>query len=315
MQRDAKVYVAGHRGLVGSALMRRLEQGEYRNVVTRTHAELDLCNQREVISFFEAERPEFVFVAAAKVGGILANDTFPAEFLYQNLMIETNVIQAAHQCGARKLLFLGSSCIYPKHAPQPMTEDCLLSGKLEPTNEAYAIAKIAGIKLCAAYNRQYKSNFLCVMPTNLFGPNDNYNLATSHVVPALLRKMHVAKKQGISKVSVWGTGTPRRELLYSDDLADACVFLMERHNATELGEFINVGVGEDMTIRELAVMIADVVGYAGGLEFDTMRPDGTQRKLLDVRRMKALGWKPKTSLREGLRRTYDDFLKTGRSSQ
>lgn len=308
MRRDSKIYVAGHRGLVGSALIRRLWTGDYRNVVTRTHAELDLCNQREVSGFFEAERPEYVFVAAAKVGGILANDTYPAEFLFQNLMIETNVIQAAHRCGARKLLFLGSSCIYPKHSPQPMTEDCLLSGKLEPTNEAYAIAKIAGIKLCAAYNRQYGTNYLCVMPTNLFGPNDNYDLATSHVVPALLRKMHEAKEHGMPQVSVWGTGTPRRELLYSDDLADACVYLMERHDAAEIGEFINVGVGEDMTIRELAELIADVVGYEGGLEFDTTRPDGAPRKLLNVQQMKALGWKPSTSLREGLRRTYQDFL-------
>jgi GDP-L-fucose synthase len=309
MQRDSKIYVAGHRGLVGSAIMRRLATGGYTNIVSRTHAELDLTEQRAVNGFFENERPEYVFLAAAKVGGIHANNTYRADFIYQNLMMESNIIQAAYRHGVKKLMFLGSSCIYPKHAPQPMKEEYLLTGLLEPTNEPYAIAKIAGIKMCDAYNRQYGTNFMSVMPTNLYGLGDNYDLQNSHVLPALIRKIHEAKTQNVKEVVVWGTGAPKREFLYSEDLADACVFLMERYNAADVGDFINIGVGKEITIREAAELIAEVVGFRGKLVFDTSRPDGTPRKLLDVSRLRTLGWQPKTGFRDGITRVYADYLK------
>lgn len=308
MQRDSLIYVAGHRGLVGSALMRALAARGYTNIVTRTHAELDLTNQADVQAFFRKEKPEYVFLAAAKVGGIHANSTYPAEFLYQNLMIESNVFQASHTFGVTKLLFLGSSCIYPKHAPQPMKEEYLLSGPLEPTNEAYAVAKIAGIKMARAYNMQFGTNFMSVMPTNLYGPGDNYDLNQSHVIPALIRKVHEAKVRGDGHVVVWGTGTPRREFLYSDDLADACMFLMERHSAEEIREFINVGVGVDLSIRELAEAIVETVGARVRIDFDPSKPDGTPQKLLDVSRLHALGWSARVNIREGIYRTYHDFL-------
>ncbi len=312
MKPDSRIYVAGHRGLVGSAVVRRLQAGGYRNLIVRTHAELDLTQQQAVNRFFESERPEYMFIAAARVGGIYANNTYPAEFVYQNLMIESNIIHAAWRNQAQKLLFLGSSCIYPKHAPQPMKEEHLLTGHLEPTNEAYAIAKIAGIKMCAAYNRQYGTNYLSVMPTNLYGPGDNYDPKNSHVLPALIRRMHEAKTQQQPEVIIWGTGSPRREFLYSDDLADACVFLMEHYSAADLGEFVNIGVGREITIRELAELVAEVVGFSGKLTFDTSKPDGTPRKLLDVARMQALGWEAKTGFREGIRQAYEDFLHSTR---
>ena len=324
MHRTAKIYIAGHRGLVGSAIMRRLtapasvaegtrkeqadQQGPYTNIVTRTHAELDLIDQQAVGEFFEHEKPEYVFLAAAKVGGIHANNTYPAEFIYQNLVIETNIIHAAYANKVRKLLFLGSSCIYPKNAPQPMKEEYLLTGLLEPTNEPYALAKIAGIKMCAAYNRQYGTNFISVMPTNLYGPGDNYDLQNSHVLPALIRKMHEAKERSNKETVVWGTGTPRREFLYSDDMADACVHLMEKSDATDIGEFVNIGVGNDVTIRELAELVARTVGFNGRLVFDSTKPDGTPQKLLDVSRLNFLGWKPKTSLHDGIGKAYADYL-------
>lgn len=308
MNKDSRIYVAGHRGLVGSAIMRRLLAGGFTNNICRTHAELDLTDQQAVDKFFDRERPECVFLAAARVGGIYANNTFRAEFIYQNLMIESNIIHAAYRHGARKLMFLGSSCIYPKHAPQPMKEEHLLTGLLEPTNEPYAIAKIAGIKMCDAYNRQYGTNFMSVMPTNLYGPGDNYDPKNSHVLPALIRRMHEAKTDGQSEVVIWGTGAPRREFLYSDDLADACVFLMERYNATDLGEFMNIGVGHEITICELAELVAEVVGFSGQLRFDATKPDGTPRKLLDVSRMQALGWQAQTGFREGIRLAYQDFI-------
>lgn len=308
MKPKDRIYVAGHRGLVGSALMRRLQAGGYKDIVTRKHAELDLTEQRAVNEFFQKEKPEYVFLAAAKVGGIHANNTYRADFIYQNLMIESNIIHAAYRNGVKKLLFLGTSCIYPKHAPQPMNEGHLLTGLLEPTNEPYAIAKIAGIKMCDAYNRQYGTNFMSVMPTNLYGLGDNYDLDKSHVLPALIRKMHEAKTRGDKEVVIWGTGSPRREFLYGDDLADACVFLMERYNAADLGEFINIGVGREITIREAAELIAQVVGFQGKLVFDATKPDGTPRKLLDVSRLRALGWEAKTGFREGIARAYEDFL-------
>jgi GDP-L-fucose synthase len=307
MRPAGKVYVAGHGGLVGSALMRRLQAGGYRNLVTRTHAELDLTNQQAVREFFRAERPEYVFLAAAKVGGIHANNTFPADFIYQNLMIQSNVIHAAYEAAVKKLLFLGSSCIYPKHAPQPMKEEYLLTGLLEPTNEPYAVAKIAGIKMCAAYNRQYGTDFMAVMPTNVYGPGDNYDLKDSHVIPALIRKMHEAKVSGKRQVQVWGTGTPRREFLYSDDLADACVFLMENARVTDIGEFINIGTGQELSIRETAQLISEVVGFGGEVAFDFGKLDGAPRKLLDVSRLRALGWIARTELRVGLTLTHRDY--------
>jgi len=311
MQRDDKIYVAGHRGLVGSAIIRRLSAGGYTNLVTRAHSELDLTSQAAVEEFFASEKPQYVFVAAAKVGGIKANSTQPAEFIYTNLVIETNVIHAAYRHGVKKLLFLGSSCIYPKFAPQPMREEHLLSGPLEPTNEAYAVAKIAGIKMCAAYNRQFGTNYVCVMPTNLYGPGDNYDPENSHVIPALIRKFHDAKARGSSEVVVWGTGNPRREFMYSDDLADACVFLMEQKDASELGELINIGVGTDIRIGELAGLVGEVVGFSGNIVFDPKMPDGTPQKLLDVSRLASYGWRPKMGLREGLRQAYADFLDRG----
>lgn len=308
MSPDDKIYVAGHRGLVGSALMRRLAAGRYHRIVTRTHDELDLLDAAAVDRMFEQEKPDCVFLAAAKVGGIVANNTYPADFIYQNLVIQTNVIHAAYRHGIKKLLFLGSSCIYPKFSPQPMKEEYLLTGVLEPTNEPYAIAKIAGIKMCNAYNRQYGTNFISVMPTNLYGEVDNYDLQTSHVIPALIRKMHEAKTRGDKQAVVWGTGSPRREFLCSDDMADACVFLMEHRDASDVGEFVNIGAGTDLTIRELAELIADVVGFQGSLVFDTSKPDGTPQKLLDVSRLTSLGWRPKTELKEGIRMAYEGFV-------
>jgi GDP-L-fucose synthase len=308
MNSDNKIYIAGHRGLVGSAIVRRLRAGGYTNIVTRTHAELDLIEPRAVFEFFEKEKPEYVFLAAARVGGIHANNTYRADFIYQNLMIESNIIHASYRHGVKKLMFLGSSCIYPKHAPQPMREEYLLTGLLEPTNEPYAIAKIAGIKMCDAYNRQYGTNFMSVMPTNLYGLGDNYDLQNSHVLPALIRKMHEAKMQNAKEVVVWGTGTPKREFLYSEDLADACVFLMEKYDAADIGEFVNIGSGNEVTIRELAELVAGIVGFRGRLAFDVSKPDGTPRKLLDVSRLMALGWKPMTSLKAGVEQAHKDFL-------
>ncbi|SRR6266699_2427776 len=316
MNRDAKIYVAGHQGLVGSALVSRLGAVGYGNLLVRTHEELDLTNQREVKEFFSRERPEYVFLAAAKVGGILANSTYPAEFIYQNLLIQTNVIHEAYRSGVKRFLFLGSSCIYPKHAPQPMKEECLLTGPLEPTNRAYAVAKIAGIEMCWSYNRQHGTRFLAVMPSNLYGPGDHYDLHDSHVIPALIRKMHEAKMNGVNQVVVWGTGSPRREFLLSDDAASACVFLMNLSDQEmdailkngHSSPLVNIGCGEDATLRELAELIADVVGFRGELVFDASKPDGAPRKLLDINRLTGLGWKPSTVLREGLVITYRDFL-------
>ena len=310
MNRDEKIYVAGHRGLAGSAILRRLQSGGYRNLVTRTRQELDLLDAAAVQAFFTSEKPNHVFLAAAKVGGILANSTQPAQFIYENLAIQGNVIEAARRAGVKKLMFLGSSCIYPKHAPQPMKEEHLLTGKLEPTNEWYAIAKIAGIKMCAAYNKQYGTDFLAVMPTNLYGPGDRYDLQNGHVAAALLRRTHEAKLAGAKSVTIWGTGTPRREFLYSDDFADAVVFLMERFSARDLGEFINIGTGSDLTIAELAAEIAKVVGFKGELVYDRTKPDGTPKKLLDCSRMEKLGWRARVPLAEGLQKAYRDFVQT-----
>jgi GDP-L-fucose synthase len=301
----AKIFVAGHRGLVGSAIVRRLRADGFETLLTCSSAELDLRNQGAVNAFFQSERPEYVFLAAAKVGGILANDTYPADFIRDNLQIQTNVVDAAYRAGARKLLFLGSSCIYPKHAPQPMPESSLLTGPLEPTNEWYAIAKIAGVKMCQAYRRQYGFNAVTAMPTNLYGPGDNFDLQSSHVLPALLRKFHDAKQRGDAAAVVWGTGAPRREFLHVDDLADACVFLMQRYEGESP---VNVGWGEDVSIRELAEMIREVVGFSGELRFDAGKPDGTPRKLLDTARLKALGWSPRIVLRDGIAATYQWFL-------
>lgn len=308
MKRDSKIYVAGHRGLAGSAIVRRLTAGGYNNLILRTHAELDLVNQQAVNTFFKEAKPEYVILAAGKVGGIYANNTYPAEFIYQNLMMECNVIQASYENKVQKLLFLGSSCIYPKFSPQPMKEEHLLTGLLESTNEPYAIAKIAGIKMCASYNRQHKTNFMSVMPTNLYGPHDNYDMNNSHVLPALIRKVHEAKAQGAMEITVWGSGTPRREFIYSEDLADACMFLMERYNAIDIGEFVNIGVGQEITIRGLAELICQVVGFHGKLNFDNSKPDGSPQKLLDVSRLNALGWRAKTGLHEGISRAYADYL-------
>jgi len=305
MNANDRVYVAGHRGLVGGALVRRLESEGFTNLVLRSREELDLTEQQAVRDFFEAEAPAYVFLAAAKVGGILANDKYPAEFIRDNLAIQSNVLDAAHRAGAQKLMFLGSSCIYPKFAPQPIHEDSLLTGPLEPTNDAYAIAKIAGVKMCQAYHRQFGSRFISVMPTNLYGPGDNFDLSTSHVLPALIRKFHEAKAGGSPEVVVWGSGNPRREFLHVDDLAEASVFLMRTYESPDI---INVGVGEDLTIRDLAELVADVVGFEGTLTFDTSKPDGTPRKLLDVSRLRDLGWTPRIGLREGVQDTYRWFL-------
>jgi GDP-L-fucose synthase len=303
-----KVFVAGHKGLVGSALCRRLTRSGYQNVVVRSHKELDLLNTGAVDEFFRTERPDIVYLAAARVGGIYANNTYPVEFLLDNLKVQNNTIEAAWRHGVQKLLFLGSSCIYPKLAHQPLKEEYLLTSSLEPTNEPYAIAKIAGIKLCSAMNRQYGTNFISVMPTNLYGPNDNYHLENAHAIPMLLRRFHEAKLAQQEVVTVWGTGTPQREFMYVDDMADACVFLMENIAAQDLGELINIGTGEDCTIRELAELIKSTVGFRGHIVFDPTKPDGTPHKLLDVSRLHKLGLKHKTSLEEGLRKTYDDFL-------
>lgn len=305
MTPDASIFVAGHRGLVGSAIVRRLQAAGFTQMILRDHRELDLTNQAAVDSFFAAARPQFVLLAAARVGGILANDTYPAEFLRDNLAIQTNVIDAAHRHGTRKLLFLGSSCIYPRAAAQPMTEDCLLTGPLEPTNEWYAIAKIAGLKMCQAYRRQYGFQAIAAMPTNLYGPGDNFSLKDSHVLPALIRKFHEAKERDAPSVEVWGTGRPRREFLHVDDLADACLFLMQNRDDEQ---WVNVGWGKDETIAELAATISRVVGFRGTIRFDESKPDGTPRKLLDVSRLSALGWSPRISLEEGIRTTYQWFL-------
>ncbi len=307
----ARIFVTGHRGMVGSALVRRLRAGGYADVLTRTHAELDLLDQRAVHGFLAAEKPDYIFVAAAKVGGIQANNVYRADFLYQNLMIEANLIHGAHLAGVQRLMFLGSSCIYPRDCPQPIKEEFLLTGPLEPTNEPYAIAKIAGIKLCESYNLQYGRQYVSAMPTNLYGPNDNYDLATSHVLPALIRKAHEARERGDAEYVVWGSGTPRREFLYVDDLADACVHLMERGYD---GALVNIGSGEDVTIRELAQTVMQAVGFKGRIVFDPTRPDGTPRKLLDVSRLAALGWRARTPLTSGVRLAYDHFLNAGRCS-
>ena len=306
MEKEAKIFVAGHRGMVGSAVVRRFQRAGFKNILTRTRQELDLMDRSAVRAFFEAERPDYVVDAAARVGGIAANFEKPVEFLIENLTIQNNVIQAAADFGVTKLLFLGSSCIYPKLAPQPLTEDALLTGLLEPTNDAYAIAKIAGIKLCQAYAREYGKNFISGMPTNLYGPNDNFDLHTSHVLPALIRKVHEAKKDGAQEVSVWGSGTPRREFLHVDDLADACFFLLENYDSPEI---VNIGCGEDVSIRELAETVCEVLGFEGALVFDSSKPDGTPRKLMNVGRLLALGWKPRIGLKDGIRDAYDWFLK------
>lgn len=303
MDQQSKIFVAGHRGMVGSAIVRRLQQAGFHNLLTRSSAELDLRNQSAVAAFFEAECPEYVFLAAAKVGGILANNTYRAEFLYDNLMIQNNVIHQSHVHGVKKLLFLGSSCIYPKMAPQPLKEEYLLTGLLEPTNEPYAIAKIAGIKMCDAYRSQYGSNFISVMPTNLYGPNDNYDLQHSHVLPAMLRKFHEAKLNGAAAVTLWGSGSPLREFLHADDMADACVYLMQSFD--EAG-FVNIGVGEDISIKELAELIRGIVGYEGTIVWDAEKPDGTPRKLMDVSKLKGLGWQAKIGLEEGIRAVYQE---------
>lgn len=301
--------------MVGSAIMRKLKSRGCKNIITSTRSELDLTDQHAVNEFFEQEKPEYVFLAAAKVGGILANSTYPAEFIYENLMIEANVIHAAYRTGVKKLLFLGSSCIYPRLAPQPLKEEYLLTGELEVTNEAYAVAKIAGIRLCKHYNQQYGTNFMSVMPTNLYGPNDNFDFETSHVVPALIRKFHDAKTGGNPEVVVWGTGSPRREFLHVDDMADACVYLVENYDAADIGEFVNIGVGEDITIREFAELVRDVTGYEGKIVYDTSKPDGTPQKLLDVTKLHALGWQAKIPLKQGIERTYEWYLQSISSGQ
>jgi len=305
MEKSAKIYVAGHRGLVGSAISRRLQADGFGNLITRTSREVDLCEQQQVREFFESEKPDYVFLAAAKVGGILANDTYPAEFIYDNLMIEANVFDAAYRSGVNKLLALGSTCIYPKLAPQPLKEEYLLTGPLESTNEWYAVAKIAGIKMCQAYQKQYGCRFISAMPTNLYGPGDNFDLEKSHVMPALIRKFHDAKLAGAKSVTVWGSGKPFREFLHVDDCAAACLFLMEHY---EDNEIVNIGVGVDVTIRGLAELVRQVIGFEGEVLFDTSRPDGTPRKLVDVSRITALGWKAAIGLEDGIRMTYDWYL-------
>lgn len=305
MEKEAKIYVAGHRGMVGSAIHQKLKQEGYTNIITRTSQELDLRNQHDVATFFDNEKPEYVFLAAAKVGGIVANNTYRADFIYENIAIQSNVIHQAHVHQVKKLLFLGSSCIYPKLAPQPLKEDYLLTGTLEPTNEPYAIAKIAGIKMCEAYRSQYGDNFISVMPTNLYGYNDNYHPENSHVLPALIRRFHEAKVNEVPEVTIWGTGSPLREFLFSTDLAEACVFLMNNYDEEQ---FINIGVGEDISIKDLALLIKTIIGYKGELKFDSNKPDGTPRKLMDVRKLHALGWKHRIDLEEGIRLAYADFV-------
>jgi GDP-L-fucose synthase len=305
MEKGSKIYVAGHRGMVGSAIVRELERQGYTNIITRTHQELDLLRQEEVERFFEEEKPEYVFLAAAKVGGIIANQNALADFMYENMMLEMNVIHSAWKNGCRKLEFLGSSCIYPKFAPQPMPENCLLTSALEPTNEAYALAKISGLKYCEYLNRQYGTDYISLMPTNLYGPNDNYHPEHSHVLPALIRRFHEAKEQGLDSVTCWGDGSPLREFLYVDDLANLCVFLMNHYSGNET---VNAGSGKELTIKELTEKVARIVGYEGKIMWDTTRPNGTPRKLLDVSKAKAMGWEAKVELDEGIRLAYEDFL-------
>jgi GDP-L-fucose synthase len=305
MEKSAKIYIAGHRGMVGSAIYRKLEKEGYTNFVTRISTELDLRNQNDVAQFFEQEKPDYVFLAAAKVGGIVANNTYRADFLYENLQIQNNVIHSSYLNGVKKLMFLGSSCIYPKLAPQPLKEEYLLTGLLEPTNEPYAIAKIAGIKMCDAYRAQYGCNYISVMPTNLYGYNDNYHPENSHVLPALIRRFHEAKIQNLPDVTIWGTGTPKREFLFADDLAEACYYLMQNYNEEGL---VNIGTGEDISIRDLAILIKDIIGFEGEIKFDTSRPDGTPRKLMDVSKLHSKGWKHKIELADGIKLAYQDFL-------
>ncbi len=305
MEKDAKIYVAGHRGMVGSAIVRALEKQGYYNIITRTHKELDLLRQADVEKFFAEEKPEYVFLAAAKVGGIVANSNALADFMYENMIMEMNVIHSAWQNGVKKLEFLGSSCIYPKMAPQPISESSLLTSSLEPTNEAYALAKISGLKYCEYLNRQYGTDYISAMPTNLYGPNDNYHPTHSHVLPALIRRFHEAKENGLTEVTCWGTGEPLREFLYVDDLADACVFLMNHYSGNET---VNVGTGKELTIKELTELVAEIIGYEGKINWDTSKPNGTPRKLLDVSKLKDLGWTYQTELKDGIRLAYDDFL-------
>ena len=305
MDKEAKIYVAGHRGMVGSAILRALKKQGYQNIITRTHKELDLCRQQEVEDFFSEEKPEYVFLAAAKVGGIVANQEALADFMYENSVLEMNVIHGAWENGCKKLLFLGSSCIYPRMAPQPMKENCLLTSELEQTNESYALAKISGLKYCEYLNRQYGTDYISAMPTNLYGPNDNYHPTHSHVLPALIRRFHEAKERGLPEVTCWGTGSPLREFLYVDDLADACIFLMNHYSGNET---VNVGTGRELTIRELTKLVAEVVGYQGKILWDESKPDGTPRKLLDVSKLEKLGWKYSTELEDGIQLAYEDFL-------
>ncbi len=305
MNKDAKIFVAGHRGMVGSAIVRGLETAGYTNIITKSHSELNLCRQADVEAFFAEEKPDYVFLAAAKVGGIVANAEAPADFLYDNMTLEMNVIHSAWQNGCKKLLFLGSSCIYPRMAPQPMPESCLLTSELEKTNEAYALAKISGLKYCEYLNKQYGTDFISAMPTNLYGPNDNYHPTHSHVLPALIRRFHEAKEAGLAQVTCWGTGSPLREFLYVDDLADACIFLMNNYSGNET---VNVGTGKELSIRELTELTAKVIGYEGEILWDTDKPDGTPRKLLDVSKLEKLGWRYKTELEDGIRLAYEDFL-------
>ncbi|MEW8441094.1 MAG: GDP-L-fucose synthase [Candidatus Thiodiazotropha taylori] len=305
MEKHSRIYIAGHRGLVGAAVVQRLKKGGWTNLLLRTHDELDLTDQSKVQNLFLTEKPEYVFLAAAKVGGIHANNSYPVDFIVDNLSIELNVISAANTHGVKRLMFLGSSCIYPKHCNQPIKEEYLLTGSLEPTNEPYAIAKIAGIKMCQSYNRQYGTDFVSVMPTNLYGPNDNFDLESSHVLPALIRKFHEAKERGDENVTVWGTGKPRREFLYVEDMADACIYIMNKQGFTDM---VNIGVGEDITIGDLARLVGEVVGFEGNLIFDTNKPDGTPQKLLDITRLSSLGWQAQTSLKDGIQATYQWFL-------
>ncbi len=312
MEKNSKIYIAGHRGLVGSAILEKLIAEGFSNIICRTHNELDLMRQEAVEAFFKEEKPEYVFLAAARVGGILGNSTYPAEFIYNNLTIQNNIIQASYVNEVKKLLFLGSSCIYPKLCPQPMKEKHLLSGYLEPTNEPYAIAKIAGIKMCQAYNRQYGTKYISVMPTNLYGPNDNFDLETSHVLPALIRKFYEAKTEGKKEVEIWGTGTPSRELMHVADLADACIFLMQNYDDSDV---INIGTGKDLTIKFLAEMVARISGFEGALRFDTTKPDGTPLKCLDVTRINSLGWHSKTGIEEGIQDAYDWYIRSIRDAE